>query len=196
MVVKIAMVLVGMIILLGSLFIKDFGGAFEANKLFTGIFAIPVGIPLIMGLISKKPNYKNAMYTVLLGALAMIVLNSFPNYFSWEMATAIGIVFCIIVFYFPRIKKSYKPLYRKRVEVLFEKLNTPIKPEDKPDIDYKFANSLRYLYVGSFFTAALLFISMGFFSINELSGSLSIASGIICIFIGILIWIFVKRKIK
>ena len=53
-VVKIASVLVGLLVLLGALFISDAGGAFEANKLFTGIFAIPIGIPLVLGIINKK----------------------------------------------------------------------------------------------------------------------------------------------
>ena len=65
-VARISTLLVGIIMILGAIGIRNFGGAFEANKLFTGILAIPVGIPLVLGIVSRKPNKNSAIYTILI----------------------------------------------------------------------------------------------------------------------------------
>ncbi len=190
-VAQVSTVLVGLIVLFGSLFIKDFGGAFEANKLFTGIFAIPIGVPLIMGVLNKKAGKRGALATVLLGSATGLILNSFPDLLSWEMATAIEIIVCFSV-YFISSELRRKGQVKKEVLDIFEKLATPIK--NPPQIDVKFSNSLRILYIISLLMAAILFISMGLPSINELSGLLSVSSGGICIVLGILVLIFIKKK--
>jgi SSS family solute:Na+ symporter len=192
MVVRIASVLVGLLVLLGSLFISDMGGAFEANKLFTGIFAIPIGIPLVLGIVNKKATPRGAMLTVIVGALVGIVLNSLPQHFSWELATTIEIIICLVIFYGSGLKNYGNPAYRERVRVLFEKLATPIV--DKPSVDKNFGNALKYLYAISLLFSAVLFIGMGLPYRNELSGGLSIASGMVCLFMGAAIWFFSKAK--
>ncbi|WP_341228420.1 sodium/solute symporter [uncultured Arcticibacterium sp.] len=194
LIAKIASVLVGLLVLFGALFIQDFGGAFEANKLFTGIFAIPIGIPLVLGILSKRPTSKGAMLTVIIGALVGIVLNSMPQYFSWEMATTIEVIVCLLIFYSSGLKASTNPKYVARVEGFFRLLNTPIT--DKPTVDRKFENALKYLYAISLLFAALLFIGMGLIYYTELSGMLSIVSGMVCLFIGGVMWWLKNKKDK
>lgn len=193
-VTKISTVVIGLIVLLGALFIKNFGGAFEANKLFTGIFAIPVGIPLILGLVNRKATAAGALYTVIFGALAGVVLNSFPRFFSWELATTLEIIICLILFYGSSALNRNKPPYNQKVSDLYKRLETPIPENEKPEIDRKFSNSLRYLYSVSFILSAFLFILIGLFSINEISGALSVASGFVCLLAAVVIWIFIKKK--
>ncbi|MCR9064925.1 MAG: sodium/solute symporter [Cytophagales bacterium] len=191
---KVASVLVGLLVLFGALFIQDFGGAFEANKLFTGIFAIPIGIPLVLGILSKRPTSKGAMLTVIIGALVGIVLNSMPQYFSWEMATTIEVIVCLIIFYSSGLKASTNLGYAARVDGFFRLLGTPII--DKPSVDRKFENALKYLYAISLLFAALLFIGMGLLYYTELSGMLSIVSGMVCLFIGGVMWWLKNKKDK
>jgi len=194
MVVRIASVLVGLLVLLGSLFISDMGGAFEANKLFTGIFAIPIGIPLVLGIVNKKATPRGAMLTVVVGALTGIVLNALPGYFSWELATTIEIVVCLLIFFGSGLQNYGNAAYLERVRLFFEKLTTPIAERDKPSVDTGFGNALKYLYAISLLFAAVLFIGMGLPYRDELSGGLSIASGIVCLFIGAVIWFFSKAE--
>lgn len=193
-VVKISTVLVGLLVMLGALFITDFGGAFEANKLFTGIFAIPIGVPLVLGIINKKGTPKGAMFTVVFGALTGIILNALPKYFSWELATIIEILVCFVIFYLSSFQRFGNETYLFRIKTLFARLESPIT--DKPAIDIKFENALRYLYAFSLWASALLFIGIGIIYINKLSGALCIASGMICVFAGVLIWWLLKKKVN
>ncbi len=191
-VAKISTVLVGLLVMLGALFIDAFGGAFEANKLFTGILAIPVGIPLVMGIINKKATPRGAMVTIIVGAFTGIILNAMPQYFSWEMATIVEVIICFAIFYLSSLQKLGSAAYLQRVNSLFKQLATPIT--DKPSLDKNFENALRYLYALSLWCSALLFIGMGLFYINQLSGALSVAAGMICLLAGIIIWFLLKKK--
>jgi solute:Na+ symporter, SSS family len=191
MIAKLSTIVVGLLVLFGGLFIKDFGGAFEANKLFTGIFAIPIGIPLVLGIISRKPSPRGALLTVVLGAIAGIILNSFPSVFSWEMATLIETVFCIAIFYSSGLQKFTDTDYLERVKILFTRLHQKIT--DIPVIDPNFKKALSVLYIASLVVSGALFIGMGLPAISELSGALSVGSGITCLVIGAMMWITSKK---
>jgi len=191
-VAQISTVLVGLIVLLGGLFIKDFGGAFEANKLFTGVFAIPVGIPLVLGIINKRATSKGALLTVVLGAISGIVLNSFPDKISWEAATLIETIVCLVIFFLSSVFGSQNEEVKTRVASLFNKLESPIT--DKPVSDKKFAKALSYLYAISFVVASLLFVGLGLFHIDKLSGALSVTSGLLCLLAAFALWFFNKDK--
>jgi len=188
---KLSTVMVGLLVLLGGLFIKDFGGAFEANKLFTGIFAIPTGIPLIFGILSRKASPNGAMLTVILGSVAGIILNSFPTVFTWEMATLLETILCISIFYGSGLQKFKDRAYLERVAELFKRLNEKIR--DIPKIDVKFERALSILYITSLVVAGILFISMGLPAIGELSGKLSVGSGFISLIFAIIMWVIRKR---
>jgi len=190
---KISTILVGLLTLLGAMYISDFGGAFEANKLFTGIFAIPAGIPLVLGIISKRPTTAGALLTVILGAVTGIILNSFPDILSWELATAIEIVVCLLIFYGSALWKVKSKSYNERVQNLFIRLATPIT--NIPEIDKKFKHALKYLYSLSFVLSGILFIGLGVLSINSLSGALATGSGLACLFVAFVLWFFTEKKV-
>ncbi len=192
LVAKLSTVVVGMLVLFGGLFIRDFGGAFEANKLFTGIFAIPIGIPLVLGIATRKASPRGAMLTVIIGALAGIALNSFPSVFSWEMATLIETILCLAIFYGSGVQTFKNREYINRVKTLFERLHTKIK--DVPEIDKKFNHALSVLYIASLIVSGVLFIGMGIPALNEMSGALSVSAGVACLVIGGIIWIFPKKQ--
>jgi len=193
-VAKLSTVLVGALVLIGGLFIKDFGGAFEANKLFTGIFAIPIGVALVLGIINKRATSKGALYTVILGSIAGIVLNSIPTIFTWEMATLIEIILCLFIFYGSALSRKRNQFQSEKVVTFFNQLNNKIS--DIPTIDSKFKSALFVLYVASLGASGILFISMGIASINQLSGILTVASGLICLLMGAVLYIFKKGKLE
>ncbi|GAB2799506.1 Na+:solute symporter [Rhabdobacter roseus] len=193
LVAKIASVLVGLLVMLGALFIQDFGGAFEANKLFTGILAIPIGIPLVLGIVNRKATPRGAMLTVVVGSITGVVLNALPQYFSWEMATTLEVIVCLVIFYASGLQRPGHAAYLERVREFFKKLDTPIV--DKPSVDRNFEKALKYLYAISLLFSSVLFIGMGLPYRNQLSGGLSIASGMVCLFIGLVVWWAMKNTV-
>jgi SSS family solute:Na+ symporter len=189
-VAQVSTVLVGLLVLSGGLFIKDFGGAFEANKFFTGIFAIPIGIPLVLGIVNKRATPRGAMLTVIVGAVSGILLNSFPEMLSWETATLIETGICLVIFFSSGFWSGAETAYFHRVTAFFRRLQEPV---DKiPAISAPFQKALNQLYVMSFLITAVLFIGMGLPSVNEFSGLLAVSSGAVCIVIGSGMWYLSK----
>lgn len=193
-VAKLSTIVVGALVLFGGLFIKDFGGAFEANKLFTGIFAIPIGIPLVLGIIYRKATPVGAILTVVLGSFAGIVLNSFPSVFSWEMSTILETVLCLAIFFLSGLREKTERNYVDRVATLFNRLSQKIT--DIPSIDAGFHRALLVLYMASLFVSGAMFIGMGLPSISHLSGILSVGSGVVCVLVAIGMWLKNKYLLK
>jgi SSS family transporter len=192
---KIFTLITGTLVLLGAIFVTEFGGAFEANKLFTGIFAIPIGIPLILGIILKKPTPKGAIFTVFVGAITGVVLNLFPQFLSWEKATLIETIICILIFVLSGYIKVKNPIYMIRVNNFFEQIKTPIKESEKPNIDPKFKSALNGLFAISLGVSGILFLIMSIPSIQISSGIYSLIAGVSCLVVGAIMW-FTAKKIK
>ncbi len=193
-VAKASTVLVGLLVLLGGLFIKDFGGAFEANKLFTGIFAIPIGIPLVLGIVSKRPSAIGALMTVIIGSISGLMLNSFPKYISWEMATLLETGICLVLFYGSGLIKTTNKEYKARVDEFFRQLQQKILII--PTIEASFQKALTVLYNASLAASGVLFVLMGLPSFSELSGKLTFSAGLICMLLAFASWISQKNKPK
>lgn len=185
----------GFIIVLGALFVGELGGAFEANKLLTGLFAIPIAIPLIFGLVLKKPNPFGAILTVAVGITTGLILN-LTAVFSWETATLIEIAVCFLIFYVSGFYKIKNRKYLQRVDDFFSKINTPVPESAKPAVDPKFNRTLRRLFILALGLTGLLFIGMGLPSRAIFSGKLAIAGGIICLVIGLSIYAVERYNIK
>jgi SSS family solute:Na+ symporter len=193
---KIFTVITGILVLIGGLYVTKFGGAFEANKLFTGIFAIPIGIPLILGVLLKKPTPTGAIITVFVGAATGIVLNMFPKFLNWEIATLVETIICLVIFISSGYIKVNKEAYQERVKQFFLQLKTPIPEHEKPQIDPKFKTALNGLFAISLGVSGILFLGMSVPSLNLPSGIYSLIAGLICILIGALMWYFSKRTSK
>ena len=134
------------------------------------------------------------MYTVIFGSIAGIILNSLPSQFSWEMATLLETVLCILIFYGSSLQRIKNKDYIERVSTLFEKLNKKIT--DIPQIDKKFQKALSVLYIASLVTSGLLFIIMGLPSINEPGGALAVTGGFACFIIAAVLWLLSGRHFK
>ena len=191
---RIFTLLTGVLILIGGIFVADFGGAFEANKLFTGIFAIPIGIPLIFGLLLKKPTPKGAILTVVIGSVTGLILNMFPDRISWEMATLIETIVCFFIFIISGYTKHRRNEDTDRVNGFFKQISRVIPEQEKPVIEPKLKHALSGLFVISLILSGVLFVTMSIPSIGYDSGKYAFAAGLFCFFIAGIIQ-FSKRKL-
>ncbi len=177
-VARISTVLVGVIMIFGAFGIRNFGGAFEANKLFTGILAIPVGIPLVLGIVAKTPTQNSSVYTIVVGVILGIILNMLPQ-ISWEIGTLIEIVVCLAVYFYPAFcgKRDYSAGERE----LFAKIETPIPESEKPEISKPYIRSIVRLFVFSMVVSGLLFGGTSLPSVGEKGGLYGVVAAVLCI---------------
>jgi SSS family solute:Na+ symporter len=176
-VARIMTLMVGITVTLGALFVEKLGGAFQVNQYLSGIFSIPMIIPVIMGIVFWRPQPWGALASMVIGVILGVVLNS-GNYFSWEVNTIIEIVVCMVVFLGSGFFLSNDISYNEKVQAFFKKLRIPAKVESKDD---SISNGLKGLYAVAFLVTGALFIAMGIPSVGDLSGKLAIGSGIICL---------------
>lgn len=191
-VARISTLCVGIIMILGAIGIRNFGGAFEANKLFTGILAIPVGIPLVLGIVSRYPNKTSAINTIFVGIVAGIVLNMLPSV-SWEMATLIETVLCLLIYYYPSLVRNKKMLSDDEKE-FFKLVETPIREEEKPIISSQYIRALFYLFIFSMLVSGVLFSAISIPSMDTAGGCYGFGAGILCLLAAVVIFIVYKLK--
>jgi Na+/proline symporter len=192
-VARISTVLVGATMIAGAILIRNFGGAFEANKLFSSILAIPLGIPLIMGILVRKPDSTASILTIFAGVISGVVLNLIPS-ISWEWATLIESAICFIVYFMPSWKKR-SAQKDAEVDSFFKLIHTPIAEADKPKISPAYVRAIVWLFVFSLATAGLLFVLMSLPTITTDGGLYSSLAGVSCLLGALLIMvIYLKRK--
>lgn len=193
-VARISTIIVGAIMILGAFGVRNFGGAFEANKLFTGILAIPIGIPLVFGIISRAPTQNSSIATIVVGVVVGIVINMIPQ-ISWELGTLIEMAVCLTIYYYPVLSKNR--VYSDTEKLLFKKIETPIPENEKPDISPEYIRSLVYLFVFSMIVSGLLFAGMSLPSVNTTGGLYGVVAGIICVAMsGVIYFVYSKSKAK
>ena len=180
-------------ITVGALYVGGFGGAFEANKLFTGLFAIPMTVPLILGIVLKRPQPWGALATVIAGIITGLVLNSQPQ-ISWELGTAIEITICITVFLFSGLFQSKNPVYQQNVSRLFTKLETPLTEAEKPVENWGFQRAMNKLYAVALLVTGVLFVVMSIPSIKNTSGMSSAVAGAICLVLAGVMYFLNRQK--
>lgn len=191
-VARLNIILVGIVATIGALFVGQLGGAFEANKLLTGIFSIPLAIPLIFGIIFKKPRPLGAIATVIIGIGLGLVLNSIAG-LSWEMATLIEIVVCFLIFFGSGIFVSKSLEYKTRVEEFFKQLNTPLRKDEIPDISEKFQNMLFMVFIIALAISGLLIFGMAMFSVGTLGSTIAIYGALFLMLLAVILFFYYKK---
>ena len=189
LVARLNIVLVGIVVVIGSLFVGQLGGAFEANKILTGLFAIPLAIPLVFGLLFRKTNSIGAFITVIVGMSAGLLLTLIEG-LSWELATFIQIASCIAAFALTGVLIPSGASYVQRVNMFFKKINTPLKPEEIEKADPVFKRALANLFATAIAASGLLFSMTSLPSISQSSGQIAFGLGVACIAVAA----FVKWK--
>jgi solute:Na+ symporter, SSS family len=191
-VARINIILVGLVATVGALYVGQLGGAFEANKLLTGLFAIPLAIPLVFGILFKKPNSFGAIATVVIGIISGFLLNSHPE-ISWELATFIEIIICFVVFFSSGWWVPKTVEYKERVERFFNLLNTPLLPDEIPNISVKFKKMLSNVFVVALALSGLLIIAMAMFSLGTKGSNISIIGAMFYFLFAIVVFLVGKK---
>ncbi|MFW5874389.1 MAG: sodium:solute symporter family transporter [Verrucomicrobiota bacterium] len=179
-------VLVGGCITAGAFFVADFGGAFEANKLFTSLFALPLAIPLIFGLVSKRPTALGAVVSVFGGATLALVLH-LGGWLSWEWSTLLvcGVTFALLML----VSGGARTAGRQAAAAdFFRQVDHPLPPERIPTIDPRFKVALGRLFALSFAVSGGFFLVAGGLNAALTSGQLALAAGCLCLILGGFCW--------
>ncbi|WP_420459741.1 sodium:solute symporter family transporter [Neolewinella sp.] len=188
---RYATLLVGGLIIGGALFVERFGGAFEASKLFTGLFAIPLVIPIVLGVLIPRATATGATASLLAGVATGLTFNALPQV-SWEAATGLTIVVCTGIFlasvFLPQDRGA-----RARVQRFFEQLQTPVAAADKPNIEPAFQRMLLLLFVIALSCVGALFVAMSAPSWGAESGRMALAGGIGCLVLAGLLFLLYRR---
>jgi SSS family solute:Na+ symporter len=184
---RLMTLVLGALVTIGALYVGGFGGAFEANKLFTGLFAIPMTLPLVLGIVLKRPQPWGALATLLVGMGLGLILNTMPQV-SWEWATLIEIIACVLVFLLSGALISPTDSYRQRVEAFFRRLSTPLTEAEKPAENPVFMQIMNRLYAVALVVTGALFMVMSLPSIDETSGRVALGAGLICLLLSGLMW--------
>ncbi len=186
---RVATIVVGALITTGAVFVGHFGGAFEANKLFTGILAIPLAVPMLAGLLLWRQNAASAFAVVIGGASLSLVLN-IGAWFAWEVSTLFTIAACFGI-YLAMGRGGNEG--NEVVKAFFKRIETPLKADAIPVIDAGFKRALFKLFAFSLFVSGGFFVLVSVFTIREPSGQLALASGLLCAGIG---FVFAKFSRK
>ncbi len=165
LVARITTLIVGSLVIGGAFFIGVFGGAFEANKLLTGLFAIPLVIPVVMGILFKRPKAWGAVASLVIGVVTGLVLNYLPT-FSWELSTLIAIAVCLLVFFVSGYVGQRAPEQQHTVDRFFTRLHTPVPTAEQPTIEPAFYRSIQLLFAIALACTGLLFVAMSLPSVR------------------------------
>jgi SSS family solute:Na+ symporter len=207
-------VLIGMGITFGAMLVGGMGGAFEANKLFTSILAIPLAVPLLFGLLLRRPTSLSLVLTVSVGASLALVLNFWQPIRqwitglpvvgwasllgkldppSWEAATLTTIAVSVLTFCLTGGLRRAPPDKQTRVDRFLEKLRTPIAPASVPSVDPAVRSRLAMLFGGALSVVGLLYVGVSLVSVGEFSGQVGLIAGSLCAAAGYATWRLTKR---
>lgn len=183
---------VGIAVTIGAMFVGNFGGAFEANKLFASVFAVPLAIPLIFGLLWRRPSSLGALLCAVLGSAIAAVLH-FTDWLPWEIATPVVVVVCVALFVLPSRRQDDGRLTEQRADAFLTQLERPLTPAEIPSLDPGFRSALGRLFGLSFLVAGGFFVLVSLFSLAVASGQLALGTGLICMAYGF--WLLRQSRV-
>jgi hypothetical protein len=212
---RIFTVVIGLGITVGAMYVGGVGGAFEANKLFTGILAIPLAVPLLLGLLMRRPTSLSLILSIVVGSGLALILNFWQPIqawltsglglasdsvfarlapLSWESATLVTVAVSVAVFAATGVLQRRTPAKQADVDGFFEKLRTPLLPEQIPSISPAVRKRLALLFGGSFVIVGLLYVGVSLVSIFEYSGIVGTIAGGACVVCGCATCLLTLRK--
>ena len=86
---------------------------------------------------------------------------------------------CLAIYYLPVLNKNR--VYSESEKLIFQKIETPIPENEKPDISPEYIRSLVYLFVFSMVVAGLLFGGMSLPTVNTTGGLYGVIAGGLCV---------------
>jgi Na+/proline symporter len=152
----------------------------------TGLFGIPLAIPLVLGVLFKKTNSVGAFFSVIAGIFSGLIFTIFSTV-SWELGTFLQMVIVITVFFTSGYIFKSKESYKKQVSEFFVKVETPLRTDEIGKTDPAFQRALTNLFSIIIAASGLLFCGMSLNSINQNSGEVGMIIGIICIILAVIL---------
>ncbi len=188
---RTATFVLGMLVIGGALFVGRFGGAFEANKVITGL-AIPLSVPLVFGVLTRRARPWGALLSVVLGVAVGFFLNLHPDV-PWPVATIAVIVVSVGTLLLSGLVSPADAQYQRRVNQFFQKLATPIPEEEKPAIEPAFQIAVRHVFALALGATGALFAGLGLMSMDDPGGRLSVGAGVICTALALVIYLRARQ---
>jgi len=179
-------VVIGGLVVAGALLVSGLGGAFEANKVLTGL-AIPLSVPLVMGVLLRRARPWGVLATVLVGVSLGVYLNYHPEV-DWPAATLAVIGVSLATMFVSGLIPRRDAAYHRRVAEFFQRLATPLREEDKPQVDAAFRRSLTVMLAAALAGTGVLFVAMAIPSAGMFSGQLALASGAGCLVLAAVVY--------
>ncbi|NJL76304.1 MAG: hypothetical protein HC892_16095 [Saprospiraceae bacterium] len=192
-VARITTLVVGTLVTLGALFVDRFGGAFEASKLFTSLFAVPLIIPVLFGLLFKKANSSGAILSLVFGVATGLILNFIPS-ISWQLATFITIVVGVFTFGFSSVWTNRSTAQQNRVDAFFLRLRTPVTLDEQSTISNDFKRALLLLFMFGLGAVGILLLVMSLPSLSDYSGQLTMIAAFCCLAITGVLYFFLPKQ--
>jgi len=190
-VARLSTLAVGIIVSFGALYVDKLGGAFQVNQYLSGIFSIPMIIPVIMGVLFWRPQPWGAIASMVVGIGLGSILNA-NKAINWQTATFIEVAVCVIIFLASGFFLSKDAVYNEKVKAFFQKLATPSIASTEAGDDI--VSGLMVLYALAFTVTGSLFVVTSLASLGSQSGNLALGCGIACIITAIIFYSKRKRK--
>ncbi|MDD4102102.1 MAG: sodium transporter [Kiritimatiellae bacterium] len=177
-VARVTTLLLGGAIMWGASLVKGLGGAFEVNKTLMGLFGVPLVVPLIFGVLWRKPKPWGAVFSIISGVFVGLALRRIAG-LDWETATFVQMFWCVASLLVSAAGESHDTGYARRVGDLFLRLETPVS-ESEGAHDRHGHQALLVLFTVALGLSGLLFIGISLFSVSLPSGRYTLAAGVFC----------------
>ncbi len=194
-VARVMTVMLGAIIICGATQVQRFGGAFEVNKILMGLIGVPLVVPLLCGVLWRRPKPWGAVAAILSGIAAGLLFQRCPS-LNWETATFCQMLVCVGVLFLSAPGAGRSEAYRQRVAAFFKRLATPVCESEGPtDAAPQGHRPIMTLFAIALGLTGALFVGISLYSIGTSGGWMTCAAGALCsAFAGWLGWGLLKTR--
>jgi SSS family transporter len=172
-------VALGLLVIVGAMQVPRFGGAFEVNKTLMGLIGVPLVVPLVFGVLWRRPKPWGAIASIVIGIGAGLALKRAPGV-NWEQATFYQMLVCLGVLGASALGASRDAAYRSRVDAFFARLRSPLAAEEAAPSARRGHRAILVLFAIALGLSGLLFVGVSAFSVALQSGRYTLAAGACC----------------
>ena len=193
LVARLMTVTLGTLIIFGAMQVPRFGGAFEVNKTLMGLIGVPLVVPLLCGVLWRRPKPWGAVAAIVLGIFAGLVFQHLTS-LNWETATFYQMLVCLGVLAISALGESRNADYQERVRIFFVRLQTPIKESEGAVSDSLHGHrAIMLLFAIAIGLSGLLFVGISLFNVTLKSGQFTLLAGTICCALAGFLWLWVRK---
>lgn len=179
-VARLTTVALGILIICGAAQVPRFGGAFEVNKTLMGLIGVPLVVPLVFGVLCRRPKPWGAFAAIIVGIVAGVALKRASG-LSWESATFCQMLVCLGVLFLSAPGESRCGAYRQRVDAFFARLATPVRESGEcADGSARGHRPIMVLFSIALGLSGILFAGISLFNLSLRSGRYTLVAGAAC----------------